>query len=361
MLFDVEALANLQLSALAFTSCGVSISTATKAEMPLIYVNQAFVEMTGYGTDEILGTNCRFLQREDRNQPGLREVRAALREERHGQAILRNYRKDGSPFWNELTLSPIFDVRGHLTHFVGVQTNVTAREEAERERARLFEALGQANRRLDDFAHIVSHDLRAPLRAIYRLCDLLAESHAPALDSEGQRLLGLLAGRARRLGTMIEGVLSYSRATRIKLAVEPVDLSRLLREVLDLLEVPSGLRIQAPADLPVMEGDRVRLTQIFQNLLGNAIEHRDAATTCITVGARDTGAAWRIWVEDDGPGIPEEDRERIFQIFETLRGDERAGVGLSIVQGAVEALGGSVRLEPGNGRGSRFTIELPKP
>jgi PAS domain S-box-containing protein len=357
-----KALEELKLRALAFTSCGVSISDATRPEMPLIYVNEAFVKMTGYPSEEILGHNCRFLQGEDRSQPGLREVRAALKEGRHGRAVLRNYRRDGRAFWNELTLSPVLDVR-RLTHFVGIQTDVTAREEAERERARLFGELEQANRRLDDFAHIVSHDLRAPLRNLYRLCDMLTEEHAAALGEQGKRLLGLLSARSRRLGTMIEGVLVYSRASRRQVAIEQVDLGRLVSEVIDLLEMPAGVRIEVPLIWPTIESDRVRLSQMLQNLLSNAIEHRDQFTRRIAVGVEDAGEVWRLWVEDDGPGIPPEHHERVFRIFETLDAQQQqAGIGLSIVQGAAEALGGAVRLEPGSGgRGARFTIELPKP
>ncbi len=355
-----EVLETLKLRALAFTSCGVTIADALRPEMPLIYVNQAFTSVTGYEENEVLGFNCRFLQRDDHQQPALREVRAALWEGRHARAVLRNYRKDGSPFWNELTLSPILDAQGRLTHFVGVQTDVTAREEAERERERLFGEIEKANRRLDDFAHIVSHDLRAPLRNIHQICDMFTDAYAPALDSEGQRLLGLLARRSRHLGAMIEGVLAHTRASRAKLHLEPVDLARLVAETVDLLGVPPDLRIEAAADLPVVQGDRIRLAQIFQNLIGNAVEHRDEAMSRVTIGWEDGGPSWHLWVEDDGPGVPERDQERIFQLFETLQGEERAGVGLSIVRGAVEALGGSVRLEPRVGRGTRFTLTLPK-
>jgi diguanylate cyclase (GGDEF)-like protein/PAS domain S-box-containing protein len=111
-------------------SNGITISDATLPDLPLIYVNPAFERMTGYLADEVCGRNCRFLQGSDNDQPGLTKVREAIRESRDVRALLRNYRKDGSLFWNELYLSPISDLEGRLTHFVGIQNEVTAQVES---------------------------------------------------------------------------------------------------------------------------------------------------------------------------------------------------------------------------------------
>ena len=109
---------------------GVTIGDATRPGVPLIYVNPAFERMTGYSAEEAVGASCRFLQGPDTDQPGVHSIRAAIREGRAVRALLRNYRKDGTPFWNELCLSPIRDAQGALTHFVGIQNDVTAEMEA---------------------------------------------------------------------------------------------------------------------------------------------------------------------------------------------------------------------------------------
>jgi diguanylate cyclase (GGDEF)-like protein/PAS domain S-box-containing protein len=119
--------------AIAASSNGITISDSTAPDEPLIYVNRSFELMTGYPSEEVLGRNCRFLQGDDRNQAALLEVRAALREGRDCEVLLRNYRKDGTPFWNELRLSPVHDERGRLVNFVGVQNDVTERERVEEE------------------------------------------------------------------------------------------------------------------------------------------------------------------------------------------------------------------------------------
>jgi diguanylate cyclase (GGDEF)-like protein/PAS domain S-box-containing protein len=129
--------------AIAASSNGITVSDYKLPGAPLIYVNRSFELMTGYSAGEVIGRNCRFLQGTDRNQPALLEVRAALREGRDCEVLLRNYRKDGALFWNELRLSPVHDDRGRLVNFVGVQNDVTDRKRAE-------EGLRRAHAELDE-------------------------------------------------------------------------------------------------------------------------------------------------------------------------------------------------------------------
>jgi diguanylate cyclase (GGDEF)-like protein/PAS domain S-box-containing protein len=127
-----ELMEELRLSRTIFNSVsnGISISDATRTDLPLTYVNPAFERMTGYLAHEVSGRNCRFLQGNDHEQEGVAKIRRAIREEREERVLLKNYRKDGTPFWNELYLSPIRDVDGRLTHFVGIQNDVTAQVES---------------------------------------------------------------------------------------------------------------------------------------------------------------------------------------------------------------------------------------
>ena len=117
--------------AVAASSNGIVITDPRMPDDPIVYVNPAFEKISGYPVDEVLGHNCRFLQGEDRDQPALGELRAALSEEREYRVVLRNYRKDGTPFWNELYVSPVHDEEGRLTNFVGVQNDITERRRIE--------------------------------------------------------------------------------------------------------------------------------------------------------------------------------------------------------------------------------------
>ena len=140
--------------AVAASSNGITISDSNLPDGPLIYVNRSFELMTGYSSEEVLGRNCRFLQGTDRNQAALLEIRTALREGRDCQVLLRNYRKDGTLFWNELRISPVHDERGRLVNFIGVQNDVTERKRAEEElrraHAELDERVRQRTARLTE-------------------------------------------------------------------------------------------------------------------------------------------------------------------------------------------------------------------
>jgi len=144
-------------AAMEATSCGISISDARQPDMPLIYVNRAFIELSGYSEEHVLGKNCRFLQGDDRDQDARHIIREALNTGSHCQVLLRNYRKDGSFFWNELIISPIHNDAGEVTHFVGVQNDVTDREEARQETAAKQLELEKALEKLQETQTMLIH------------------------------------------------------------------------------------------------------------------------------------------------------------------------------------------------------------
>ena len=133
--------AELLIKTVHASSDGITIAEQEGDDHILIYANPAFERLTGYSAEEVLYQDCRFLQREDRDQPGVREIHEALREGRPARAVIRNYRKDGSLFWNELSITPVFDEASELTYYIGIQKDVTRQIGLEQENARLREAL----------------------------------------------------------------------------------------------------------------------------------------------------------------------------------------------------------------------------
>jgi diguanylate cyclase (GGDEF)-like protein/PAS domain S-box-containing protein len=224
--------------AVAASSNGITISDSKPPDDPLIYVNRSFELMTGYSSEEVLGRNCRFLQGDDRNQPALLEVRTALREGRDCEVLLRNYRKDGALFWNELRLSPVHDDRGRLVNFIGVQNDVTERKRAEEgirraraeldERVRLRTAgLAEANARLnreiaerreleEQLTHQAFHDPLTGLPNRSLFLDRLELSFTGSLE-RGARVAVLLVN-LDNFRTVNE-VLGYEAGNRVLLVV----------------------------------------------------------------------------------------------------------------------------------------------
>src|SRR5262245_3181858 len=236
---------------------------------------------------------------------------------------------------------------------------------AERQRAleasrRQASELARAVAELDEFAHVVSHDLKAPLRGIWSLAAGIAEDCKEFLPGESREHLSLLEERARRMGRLIDGVLRYSRAGR-RPVVGPVDAQSVFAEVLDSLGPLRGVAVRAEGTLPVVHTDRTQLAQILQNLIGNAVEHLGKESGEVVVSCREREGGFEFSVRDDGVGIDAADLEGIFRMFSTVHPERgTAGVGLAIVKKLVERAGGSVSVESTPSVGSTFRFVIPQ-
>lgn len=231
------------------------------------------------------------------------------------------------------------------------------------QQARLAHAkteLERSNVVLDEFAHAVSHDLKAPLRAIREYAEGLVDSPDSLGPAEREADLRRIQELATRMRHMIDGALAYARAGRVADRVELVDTGVVLRELVTFLAPPPGVTIHIAADLPIVETERVPFEQVFRNLLSNAITYRREADACIQVTATDAGDRWELVVSDNGPGIPESQQPRIWQLFHTSRPGEGSGVGLALVKRIVESHGGEIMLRSTLGQGAAFHVLWPK-
>ena len=222
--------------------------------------------------------------------------------------------------------------------------------------------LERKNEELSAFAYVISHDLRAPLRAISNLSTWLQEDLKTQLSDEHREHLVLLRDRVEHMDQLINGLLEFSRVGRVEGPNRRVSTTAVLQSVIASLEVPEGIEISVSADMPSMEADEIQLSQVFQNLIENAVKHHPGPKGRIEVRCGDADAFWEFSVRDDGAGIDPRHRERIFQIFQTLTPREQTkntGIGLSLVRKVVEARGGRVWIEsegvPGEGSTFRFT------
>jgi signal transduction histidine kinase len=261
----------------------------------------------------------------------------------------------------------IGDLSRAFDRMTGDLKKVTASRSAlEREvsqRARAEEALLASNRELEDFAYVVSHDLKAPLRGISSLSSWLLSDCADKLDEEGRGHLALLGKKAVRMDGLINGILRYSRLHRLQEEFVRVDLDDVLDEVLDDIEVPASVRVVREARLPRALCSPTRIKQVFQNLLENALKYMDKDPGTVRVRCADKGLEWEFCVSDDGPGIEEKHFDRIFKMFQTVPvpGKEPGtGIGLALVKKAVSLHRGRVWVESRPGLGSRFYFTLPK-
>ncbi len=241
--------------------------------------------------------------------------------------------------------------------------DVTERRQMERALARYVRELERSNRELDDFAYVASHDLKAPLRDIDNLAKWIAEDSADALSEASARHLGLLSERIGRMERLLDDLLSYSRAGRIVSTPEPLSLAHLVDDAVNLAAVPEGFEVHVGGDDVHLEVPQAPLAQVLRNLIANAVKHHDRETGRIDVVLADGPELVCIEVRDDGPGIPVRFHDRVFRMFQTLRPRdevEGSGMGLAIVKKLVEAHGGEVHVDGGEGRGTVVAFTWPK-
>lgn len=249
-----------------------------------------------------------------------------------------------------------------------LRQELAERLRAESELARSNEELQQSNKELDDFAYIASHDLKEPLRGIHNFSSFLLEDYADRLDEEGRAKLETLTRLTRRMETLIDSLLHFSRLGRVDLAIDRVDLNQVVEEVLENLGITlrqSGVEVRIPRPLPRVRADRARVGEIFHNLVVNAMRYNDKERKWIEIGFLDAeeGRPPVFYVRDNGIGIPEKHFESVFRIFKRLHARDRygggTGAGLTIVKKIVERHSGKIWVEstPGEGTTFYFTLE----
>jgi signal transduction histidine kinase len=257
---------------------------------------------------------------------------------------------------------------GVMTHAVEVTDMVRARQQAEeraRDLVRLTQALELSNRELDQFAYVASHDLKAPLRGIANLSEWLEEELGTSLTAQAREYVRLLHGRVHRMEALIDGILAYSRAGKARDAAVAVDTGALIKEVQELLAPAPNVQLEVPPGGPTVMAERVKLQQVFMNLIGNAIKFTSLSRKDpqIQVSWKDLGGAYEFAVSDNGPGIAPEYHERIWGIFQTLESRDKVegtGIGLSVVRKIVETRGGQAWVESTAGQGATFRFTWPK-
>jgi len=239
-----------------------------------------------------------------------------------------------------------------------------------RERERLAQALADAersNRALDEFAHVISHDLKAPLRSVANYARWIEEDLGGQLTGEPRAHMELLRTQVERMRAMIGAVLEYSRSGHTQMPPEVVDTTAIVEEVIALLDPPPSMTIDVAPGMPTFTAEAAPLRQVLLNLIGNAIKHSRRPDTHVWVRARDLGYAYEFEVRDNGPGIPVRAQDKIWMLFHTLRPraasdgpDDGTGVGLAIVRRLVEMQGGTAWVESEEGQGAVFHFLWPK-
>ena len=326
----------------------------------LTYVNDNFCSVSKFDKEELLGNK----------QPNM----AAFFETDFGKQISENiyngttwkgevkYKaKDGTYYWENKTIVPFLNNRGIPYQYISIGTDITNRKNAEENLIAALNSLEKKNRELDEYAHVVSHDLKSPLRAIYNLSEWIVID-MPELPQKVKGNFDLLRSRVSRMENLINGVLEYSRIGRVEIEKESVDINDLLEQLVDSI-VPKNFEVSIGTNFPVVLAERILLQQVFANLISNAVKHNDKPLGKIECTYQSLTDFHEFTIKDNGPGIAEIYQEKVFKVFQTIEARdvrESTGIGLSIVKKIVEEKGGIVYIKSQEGAGCSFILTIPK-
>ena len=324
----------------------------------LLEVNQAALNSISVSESEIIGKSfwdAPWWHTEQLQQ----QLRDAISTAASGQFVRYEVEfpnSSGAVSITDFSLKPMFNEVGQVESIVAEAHDITDRKQAQAD-------LEQRNRELDSFVHVVSHDLKAPLRAVANLSEWIEEDFEGSLSVANQQQMAKLRSRVHKMQATINGLLDYARIGMKVETIESVPIAELLADVIDSIAPPPTFKIELPPELPMLSTRRLPLFQVFANLISNGIKHHYSEAGSIQILIEERGDCYEFAIIDDGSGIAPEHHDRMFKIFQAVNPQNRpdsTGIGLAIVKKIIEAEGGTIRLESELGKGTTFYFTWPK-
>jgi PAS domain S-box-containing protein len=340
----------------------------------ILYCNDRFAEMVETPYQKIIGSSVyEFVSSPDALGPAFQKGKT---ERSQTQVLLKT--KCNEPMPVSVSFNPmqedevpgicmvVSDLTEHVRQNELLQERATELEKAKERLERFNRQLEGLNGELQDFAFVASHDLNEPLRKIQTFGNMVTKKLANFKDENSKDYLKRMQTAAARMQTLLNSLLSYSRVTTKAEPMKKTDLRRSVKEALSNLEIVRGEKnaVVGIGDLPTVKADPVQMTQLFQNLIDNALKfHRDGESPRVKIYAKEVGDAFEIYVEDNGIGFEEKYLDKIFLPFQRLQGRssnyEGVGMGLAICKKIVERHGGRINARSELGKGSTFVVTLP--
>ena len=336
------------------------IEVNTKGE--ILMINQSFSDMSGYQEDEVLGKVGKDIFPIDkRNTETLQSQIDKRKAGKSNSYEVSVKTKAGEEKYWLVSAAPNLDLDGNVSGSIGVTLDITDIKNLQIQKEKLLEKLEKSNDELQEYAHIVSHDLKSPLRSINALVSWLKEDNSGKLDAVSLQNFGLIETTLEKMEMLITDVLNYSSLGSDITEKTDVDLDALVNGLITILYIPEHITVKTLNALPSIKGDKTKLQQLFQNLISNAVKFIDKEVGTITIDVEDLKSHYKFSIQDNGIGIDKKYYDKIFKIFHSLKkSKESSGIGLSIVKKIVDLHDGEIWLDSEPNVGTTFYFTLKK-
>lgn len=328
----------------------------------IVKSNRTFKTLMGYSDSELKKMKVSDISSPEdieRSQELMHQMNSG---ELDAFSIVKKYtRSDTSELWAKTSVNAFKNSQGKIEYQVAMIEDISAQRDLELQKEQLLDELEESNKGLQEYAHIVSHDLKSPLRSISALSTWLYEDYKDVLDENGIMQLGLMQEKVEAMDKLIDGILKYSTVSSETIENIEVDVNEVIKEITDIIYIPDHVKVEIVKKLPTLFADKTKIHQLFQNFLSNAVVHIENEVGLVHVDCKETPSHWQFSIEDNGVGIPKEYHEKIFKIFQSVGNKERStGIGLSIVKKIIDLYEGQVWLESTPGEGTTFYFTLKK-
>jgi len=327
----------------------------------ILMANQSYLNMSGYTEDEIIGEVGKdiLLAKAERDMVGSQMEKRKKGVTNAYEVKIRN-KKGALRYWL-VSGAPNYNVSGKIAGSIGIVYDITELKELHIQKESLLLELEKSNNELQEYAHIVSHDLKSPLRSIDALLQWIKEDNKDTLDDLSLQNISLIEVTLEKMEQLISDILEYSSIGSSQAPKKHVDLNDLVEGLVKILYVPNHIEIKICHPLPILSGDKTKLQQLFQNLISNAVKFIDKPEGRIEIAVKDVSGFYEFSIQDNGMGIEKRFHDKIFKIFHALnKSKDSTGVGLSIVKKIVELHGGKIWLESTPNVGTTFYFTLKK-
>ena len=327
----------------------------------ILMINNSFVEMSGFLEDELIGKNAGDIYQLEKDKKTIQKEISDRKKGISGTYEINIKRKDGKMRNWLVSGAPNYNLNGEVTGSIGIHLDITDIKNLQKQKEALVKDLEATNNELQEYAHIVSHDLKSPLRSINALVNWLREDNKDKLDEASLQNMSLIESTLEKMELLISDILNYSSVGADQSKKENVALNEIVEELLPSMHVPEHIKIDIKKPLPNVTGDATMLQQVFQNLIGNAIRYNDKEHGIIEIDFSAKKSFYQFSIKDNGMGIDKKYHDKIFKIFHSLKkSKESSGIGLAIVKKIVETHKGKIWLDSVPGEQTTFYFTLKK-